>query len=345
MRIDDVVLLKVGTWNGEPFTLTDLKGIQKAYEEFALVLSIPLKFGHNDEQPMTDGEPRIGTVESVRVQDGKLIANFINLPEIVHAAISQNLYTQVSVELDADVVYKGKRYDWVLTGLALLGADLPAVNGMADLAQYITGNPDKKPETGEYKASRNLKFSLPKEDMYMPLTAEEEAKLRAAAQKAAELEVQLATLNAEKTQLSADKEALEKATKEAAFQASKKEVAEDLEKLTKVQVISPAQRDAFETSIKDDVSLSAVKTTVETLKMGVDPKKFDNPQGTATDTDTGAGLDEGGQDADQVLLSRARKLRSVNPKLSLSAARTQVLREDPKLAREYVDLTPVYGKN
>jgi hypothetical protein len=126
-------IFAVGKWNGMEFDETDLDDIVQNFERLTEIHRVPLKFGHNKEQKITDGQPAIGWVSKVFRQGGKLYADFVDMPRTVFEAIKNKLYRTVSVELLFDVDHDGNRYDHVLDAVALLGADHPAVNTLKDL--------------------------------------------------------------------------------------------------------------------------------------------------------------------------------------------------------------------
>lgn len=126
-------IFAVGKWNGMEFTESDLDDIVENFDRLNEIHKVPLKFGHNKEQPITDGQPAIGWVSRVFRKGQKLYADFTDLPGAVFNAIKSKLYRTVSVELLFDVKHDGTRYGHVLDAVALLGADHPAVNTLADL--------------------------------------------------------------------------------------------------------------------------------------------------------------------------------------------------------------------
>ncbi len=134
----DAEIFAVGTWNGYPFTVEDLEAIAANFEALKEVRKVPLKLGHDEDQPLTDGMPALGWVDKVWVEGEKLLAHFIDLPDVVGDAIASRAYRTVSVELDMDARHKGQDYKYVLSGVALLGATLPAVNNLADLTEYLS---------------------------------------------------------------------------------------------------------------------------------------------------------------------------------------------------------------
>ena len=132
--LNGVELMQAGVEaNNLRFTADDLQGIADAHRALGLDGKVPLKFGHNDTQPMTDGKPALGWASNVRVVDGKLLADFTDLPELVYASIKTGRYKNVSVELLKNVQAGTRIIPWVLDGIALLGADQPAFGNLADL--------------------------------------------------------------------------------------------------------------------------------------------------------------------------------------------------------------------
>ena len=95
-------IFAVGRWNGFEFSLVDLQRIAETFKALGDKHRVPLKFGHNNEQPMTDGQPALGWVTDVWVAGEKLMAKFSDIPEIVFNAMQKKLYNNVSVELDFD---------------------------------------------------------------------------------------------------------------------------------------------------------------------------------------------------------------------------------------------------
>lgn len=147
-RINGVELIAVGDWidssgnsvSYAPEDLADMAANSKR-PEFA-GLYVPLKLGHSGERD-TAGGPALGWVENLRLSADKqvLLGDLTELPDVVYRAIEQKRYRQVSAEvfLDVRLVSEkgGQRIGPVLTGLALLGSELPAVAGLRGLDKYI----------------------------------------------------------------------------------------------------------------------------------------------------------------------------------------------------------------
>lgn len=334
----DVEIFAVGTWNGMPFEREDLFSIASAFNSLSEVHQVPLKFGHNDEQPMTDGFPALGWVKDVWVQDNKLMARFTDVPEIVYNAIQSRLYRNVSVELDMGVEHKGSYYSLVLSGVALLGADIPAVNTLADLKTFM-GRDDG------LKFDKRVAFtavSVNNGGVKMPTVEELEAALAAEKAKTQALEGQVSTFSAEKVELEgkvawfeAENKRREENDRKAMFSAKKTDLTEKLDGLVKSEVITPAQREKFMADWKDDeATIEKIEFAVSMLGDGKADKGLDTKEtGKVGTTDQ----DEAGKQPDEILTDRTYAYMREN-KVDFSVAKREVLRQDPKLATEYRDM-------
>ena len=145
--------MRPGVWNGVEITHADLDDIVSNFAELQPTGRVPLKLGHNDAQPMTDGQPALGWIERVYRQGEKLMADFKDMPSVVYDAIKAGLYKSVSVELFKDVATPGGLRSWVLDAVALLGADIPAVSGLKDLQALTLSKRSEFRRAGAYAFS------------------------------------------------------------------------------------------------------------------------------------------------------------------------------------------------
>lgn len=129
--------MEAGTWDAMTgrvsFSEDDLDEIVKSFSLLDLAGRVPLKFGHNKEQPVTDGQPALGWVGRIYREGRKLLADFTDLPKVVYDSIKAGRYKFVSVELLGDVRASNRVIRWVLDAVALLGADQPAIGSLKDL--------------------------------------------------------------------------------------------------------------------------------------------------------------------------------------------------------------------
>ncbi len=149
MEINNAEIIATGKWNGHVITGQHLIEMVRNHGLLSDKIRIPLKFGHNKEQPLTDGQPALGWVTNLRIEGKKLLADFEDVPELIFNTIKASLFDRISAELAFGVEVNDKQIGTVLTGVALLGADLPAVSDLGGLKELlsiegITSN--RKPE-------------------------------------------------------------------------------------------------------------------------------------------------------------------------------------------------------
>lgn len=138
-RVRNVEIFATGVWHGQNFGEAELDQIADNFERLCLqnppVLRPPVVIGHEEDQSwlQRSGLPAAGWVQDVWREGRRLLAHFSEVPPLVAQLINQRAYRQVSVELYQDFVHEGQHYGWTLRRVALLGGELPAVRGLADL--------------------------------------------------------------------------------------------------------------------------------------------------------------------------------------------------------------------
>lgn len=345
MHTVEAEIFAPGTWNKTwTFAAKDLHDIVANFKALGDNHHVPLKFGHNDKQPMTDGYPALGWVSEVWVKDDKLMARFESVPAIVKKAFDAKLYRHVSVELDVDVEHRGKKYKYVLSAVALLGADIPAVNTLNDLKHYLDG--------GErLAASRRESFSAvqgnlttePEEGKEM--TKEElEAAIKAAV---APLEVkftaatgELATANAKIIAMEAEKAKGDELAAASKVKMHRESLTGKLEAAVKDKRLTPAQREStikFMRLADDKAVLEVTADQIdEYITVNGAKIKMSAEQGKGGGTGGNEDASEEYDDAGAEITKRAKKLQAEDGKLSFSAARDRVMEGDVNLARQYM---------
>jgi hypothetical protein len=344
MHTVEAEIFAAGTWNKTwKFSAQDLQEIAANFEALGDNHHVPLKFGHNDKQPMTDGYPALGWVSKVWTAGDKLMARFDSVPTIVKKAFDAKLYRHVSVELDVDVEHRGKKYKYVLSAVALLGADIPAVNTLNDLKHYLDGGERLAASRREvFSAVQGNLTTEPEEGKDM--TKEElEAAIKAAV---APLEAkftaatgELATANAKIATLEADKAKGEELAAAGKVKMHREALTAKLEAAVKDKRLTPAQR---ESTIKF-MRLGDDKAVLEVTPEQIDEYITVNGAKVKLSTEQGKGGGTGGsndkgeeyEDAGEEIYRRAKKLQGDDAKLSFSAARDRVMEADPELAKKY----------
>lgn len=338
----DAEVFAVGKWNGMEFSQADLQSMVSAFESLREYLKAPLKFGHNDDQPMTDGQPALGWVDKLWVEGSKLMARFKDMPKIVYDAIKAKRYGKVSIELDIDVDHKGKNYPYVLSGVALLGADIPAVSVLKDLDYYM---------------SRNAAFSVGRRAVFSAIAGQLHqsgdstmATLEELTQKVADLTAQVASLTSEKVAFTAEKSAMadkiakfEKAEQDRqaaeraeAIKTKRAQITQMFERAVKANAITPAQRDMFSkiAKIDDDNAVLAIDVKDVEALAGLTGKNF-----AAEGAGNGQASETDDRPVDVRVTEGVREILAKKEAENFAAAQALLFTRNPALGREYINMT------
>lgn len=119
--VRDVEVFKTGTWNGDPYVVKDLDAMVEAFGRVGFVP--PVKIGHVD----APDAPAYGIVTALKRVGQRLLASF-RVPQAVADAIRSLHFPQLSSEVIWDLERNGKTFARVLKAVALLGAEIPAVD-------------------------------------------------------------------------------------------------------------------------------------------------------------------------------------------------------------------------
>lgn len=334
----DVEIFAVGQWNGMDFGIEDLNMMASAFSSLKDYHRVPLKFGHNDEQPMTDGQPALGWMDNVWVEGNKLMAHFSDMPELVYNAMKAKLYRNVSIELDMGVEHKGNYYTWVLSGVALLGADIPAVNTLSDLQAYMGRDELSFTKRMVFTAVRNDDVNDRSKDMPDENIAQELATLKA---KFAALEKEhdkLVTenmdLKKERTEMRAKFTSLEADDKDRKTKEQRKSLEDRLEVMVQEKKITPFSRDDFLADFDEQDDKATVIFAVDKMEktIAANPAYFGAEQARKK---AAAEQEDEGKPADKLVVQRTREYMAEHGEKNFSVAKTAVLRADPKLAESY----------
>ena len=118
------------------FTKKDFDAAEAAYVELADNHHAIIKLGHDEDQKLLqeDGYPNAGFVENIRRDGDRLVADLVDVPRAIADLVKSGRYRARSLEAMRNFEVDGKKYPFVIVGLALLGADLPAVDSLEDVA-------------------------------------------------------------------------------------------------------------------------------------------------------------------------------------------------------------------
>ena len=161
--IDGIEIFKTGTWNGDTYTEVDLDNIIKNFNKMKVKQAVPIKLGHGEAQKMLrdEGLPAAGWVDNLTRQGNRLVASVKDVPKKVAELINKRAYKKVSSEIypiykdsDGNVLHK------VLRAVALLGGDIPAVEGLADIRALYHQKGEQKFKIYTIREEDKIEFSV-----------------------------------------------------------------------------------------------------------------------------------------------------------------------------------------
>lgn len=130
-NLTNVEIFKSGIWNETKFTDEDLDEIAANFNRVGF--QPPVKLGHTKDPSAR----AFGWVKNVRRVGNKLIADFVDMPERVVEAIKEKGFNAVSSEIFFNLKRNGKKFGKALAGVALLGAEVPAVDGLKPVSESL----------------------------------------------------------------------------------------------------------------------------------------------------------------------------------------------------------------
>lgn len=117
-----VEIFRAGMWNGDKYTVKDLDDMVAAFGSIGF--KPPVKYGHEEKS----GAPAVGWVENLRRTGDMLVADLADLSEVAYQAIKDRRYDGKSAEIFWNLKRGGQFFRRVLKAVALLGAEIPAVD-------------------------------------------------------------------------------------------------------------------------------------------------------------------------------------------------------------------------
>jgi len=336
----------VGKWNGMVFQMHDLEAMVKAFDLLKGVHKVPLKIGHTEDQTPVGAQHALGWVSRLYIKGQKLLADFESVPDVVAKAMEAKLYRTVSIELSMEVNYKGQHYPFVVDGVALLGADLPAVNTLEDLGAYMSR------DAALFSVGRRAAFAAvagnkTEINMDKQEIQSEIAKAVAAALPGVEASV-TAKFAAKQTELQTALDAanakvatFEKEKHDAKVGTARARVVAVFEGLVKSEVIKAAQRESFSKLLGVDDDARVVNIDVEALVKSFGVVETKSADGKVAFKAESAGDKTGDEDKpmnyDAACAELDKRANAIvaRDKVSYSVAKHQVLAADEKLATVY----------
>lgn len=272
-----VEIFRVGTWNGTKFNRKDLEGIVNAFKETKTAVKPFLKLGHNDEQSVLERDdlPAAGWVDDIRMEGNTIVADFVGIPQKIFDLIEAGAFRGRSIEIWREMKVAGKTHPWLLTAVALLGSEVPAVDSLDDMIDLFAhgGEVHKFEKEGvkhlfSFGEDQHTTEEAMKLEEALKALADEKSAREGFEKKARELEAEKVEFEKAAGEKDAKIEALTGELAEAKsevekFQAAalEKEIDAELDKLVHEKKINPSQK-------------PALKVMLSNLPTGEDCKKF-----------------------------------------------------------------------
>jgi cation transport regulator ChaB len=137
-ELKDVEVFATGKWNGHEITDQDLDDIVNNTNEIINKLKPMVKLGHDDKQRLLQntGLPAGGWITKLKKVGDKILVNIKEVPKVLYQLIQNGAYKRISSEILNDYTEPStkKTYKKVLSAIAFLGGDLPAVTNLKDIA-------------------------------------------------------------------------------------------------------------------------------------------------------------------------------------------------------------------
>lgn len=287
--IRGVEIFREGVWNGSKFSKEDLEQIVASYRETRDAIKPFLKLGHNDEQEVLkrDDIPAAGWVSDMRLENrGEkghvIVADFQGIPSKIYTLIENGVFRGRSIEIWRDLKVAGKTHRWLLTAVAILGADLPAVDSLEDMLNLFSANGEtveggtvhKFEAEGERlvfqteDTNQQEEDQMPKEEELTKALGVKEAEVTELSKKlskeAEEKKIAIAERDDYKARFEkaeAEKVAAEKARNEAAEEAAKfkaekieAQIDKELDDMIRAKKVNPAQKEPLKAIFKASAS-------------------------------------------------------------------------------------------
>jgi hypothetical protein len=133
--IKNVQIMRVGKWRGSREVDVTQDMLSEIARNFGTInaiegFGVPVKLGHTS----ATGAMANGWATAVRLEGDALFADFDAVPSQIVDLVRARRYNAVSVELVPAITYAETKYTNVLSGVAFLGSEWPAIKGMKPLS-------------------------------------------------------------------------------------------------------------------------------------------------------------------------------------------------------------------
>lgn len=154
-------IFSVGNWNGDEYTEKDLEEMEKNFTLLKDKVKVPFKVDFFKKNAVESGNyhggmPSCGWITDLKKVGKKLYAHIENIPKVIKELIDKKAYRQVSAEIVWNMKNGEERLRKVLTGVALLGVEMPGVSNLDEFGKLymVSYEDDEQLKIYEYSQGK-----------------------------------------------------------------------------------------------------------------------------------------------------------------------------------------------
>jgi len=136
--LTDVEIFAEGDWKGDKYSGKDVDSLVNDTNAILEKVKPFVKLGHDDAQKLQqkEGLPALGWITKLKKKGKKVLADIKDVPKVLADLIQKGAYKRVSSEILWNFVEPSSntKYPYILGAVAFLGADMPAVTNLKDIA-------------------------------------------------------------------------------------------------------------------------------------------------------------------------------------------------------------------
>jgi hypothetical protein len=272
-EIKRLEIFGAGTWkpgNGKTVSIseTDLDDLVSNFDSLkgTNVVKPHLKLGHTEAQKwfgQSVGIPTLGWIDRVWREGKKLLADVSHVPDALLGMMQAGRYHNVSAEVfpPGVIEHDGRKFGSVLSAVAVLGTEMPAVKDLAGLASALYADQfTAKTEAAPIIFSKEVNQSMFTQDQVDSLIAA--AVTKAVGEKESDHKARFSDLEAEVGTLTARATAAEAKLAEQAATYASAEMGRLVDDAIRAGKLLPKQREtvlAFGTTMKGTVNFGGTE--------------------------------------------------------------------------------------
>ena len=330
-----VEVFSIGKWRASTGPVSvDSPMLDRMVENFKELNSVsgfgvPAKLGHSSAV----GAPAYGWMSNLYREGDTLLADFSDMDSKLIDEIEKRRYNSVSVEIWPRIEHAGKVYKDVLGGIAMLGAEWPAVKGLKPLSASLFADAGSEKLELQKEPQVTLKFTQEEHDALVQAEVGKEK---------VKLSGEIAELTGKLEDSEKRAELAEAALRSFKDDNAKKEIErivdgaikdgkllpkQKAELMAMAEAMTAAASQKFKVGDKEKTGLEMFEDHIKALPGRV---AYGERLGSKGEKPT-----ENGEKAADAVHARVQEFLAANPKSDYSEAYQAVLKADPDLRQRY----------